>query len=143
MSELNTNTQSSQNAVSKSVLLTGKCQEDFIVHIYYTEDTNQASDETKKELCIHHGLKWLERQDERFKIALIVDWLDSKGYYISVDISTCYSKFDFNINMGNNKEFNSVYNRSTGTIFYNCKTRKECLIEAIQKVNELFNTKVV
>lgn len=130
-------------SVSKSVFLTGKCEEDFLIHVYYNEDTNQASDESKKEFVIHHAIKWFERQDKRLKTALIIEWFDSKGFYISTDISSCYSEFDFSINMGNNKEFSSVYNKNTGSLFYDCKTRQECLIEAIKKANYLYNEKVV
>lgn len=128
--------------VSKSVFLTGECEEDFLIHVYYNEDTNQASDESKKEFVIHHALEWFERQDKRLKLSLIIEWFDLKAFYISTDISSCYSEFHFNINMGNHKEFNSVYNKDTGTLFYNCKNRQECLIESIQKANELYNAKV-
>ena len=67
------------------MILTGRAKEDFLIKVYYQEDTNQASDESVKEKLFHHSQKWIERQDERLINALIVDFFDEKGFNISVE----------------------------------------------------------
>lgn len=156
------NAQLSQSSVSKSVFLTGKCEEDFLINIYYNEDTNQASDERKKEFVIHHALKWFERQDKRLKTALIIEWLDSIGINITIEIDvnnsanscedgcenceSCYdtwnSEYKYCICV-----FTEIKNKandySTSFSENNFQLRKDALENAIQKANELYNAKVV
>lgn len=60
--------------------LTGRAAEEFLTRIYYSEDTDQASDESNKELLIYHAEKWIDNQDERFVTLLIIQWLDTIQY---------------------------------------------------------------
>ena len=65
--------------------LTGKAKEDFLIKVYYQEDTNQASDESIKEKLFYHSQKWIERQDKRLINQLIIDFFDEKGFNISIE----------------------------------------------------------
>lgn len=104
------------------MILTGMALEDFLVWVYYGEDTNQASDESKIEKIIFHANRWVEKQDERFIDTLIIEWFDSVdlhiGYYYT------YVKFQTYVNDSNKGKFNS---------------RQEATEQAIIKANEIYN----
>ena len=70
---------------------------------------------------------WFNLQDESFKIALIIEWFDSVGIYITSDY--------FELNKG-------FYSEILDSNFAIVKpTRQEALTEAIKKANEIYNEK--
>ena len=104
--------------------LIGKAKEDFLIKVYYQEDTNQASDESIKEELFYHSQKWIERQDKRLINQLIIDFFDS----VNIPI-TLYTNW-------NNDEFGSQIKNYDFCYF---KTRKEAIEKAIEKANEVYN----
>ena len=98
--------------------LTGKAKESFID---YLDKTNQIK--------IEKGILNLHWQDlpEKFKNALIIEWFDSVGIYITSDY--------FELNKG-------FYSEILDSNFAIVKpTRQEALTEAIKKANEIYNEK--
>jgi hypothetical protein len=98
--------------------LTGKAKESFID---YLDKTNQIK--------IEKGILNLHWQDlpEKFKNALIIEWFDSVGIYITSDY------FELN---------NGFYSEILDSNFEIIKlTRQEALTEAIKKANEIYNEK--
>ena len=98
--------------------LTGKTKESFID---YLDKTNQIK--------IEKGILNLHWQDlpEKFKNALIIEWFDSVGIYITSDY------FELN---------NGFYSEILDSNFEIIKpTRQEALTEAIKKANEIYNEK--
>ena len=68
---------------------------------------------------------WFNLQDESFKIALIIEWFDSVGIYITSDY------FELN---------KCFYSEILDSNFAVVKpTRQEALTEAIKKANEYYN----
>ena len=100
------------------MILTGKAKESFID---YLDKTNQIK--------IEKGILNLHWQDlpEKFKNALIIEWFDSVGIYITSDY--------FELNKG-------FYSEILDSNFEIIKpTRQEALTEAIKKANEIYNSK--
>ena len=100
------------------MILTGKAKESFID---YLDKTNQIK--------IEKGILNLHWQDfpEKFKNALIIEWFDSVGIYITSDY--------FELNKG-------FYSEILNSNFAIVKpTRQEALTEAIKKANEIYNSK--
>ena len=100
------------------MILTGKAKESFID---YLDKTNQIK--------IEKGILNLHWQDlpEKFKNALIIEWFDSVGIYITSDY--------FELNKG-------FYSEILNSNFEIIKpTRQEALTEAIKKANEIYNEK--
>lgn len=98
--------------------LTGKAKESFID---YLDKTNQIK--------IEKGILNLHWQDlpEKFKNALIIEWFDSVGIYVTSDY------FELN---------NGFYSEILDSNFEIIKpTRQEALTEAIKKANEIYNEK--
>ena len=70
---------------------------------------------------------WFNLQDESFKNALIIEWFDSVGIYITSDY--------LELNKG-------FYSEILNDNFEIVKpTRQEALAEAIKKANEIYNSK--
>lgn len=97
------------------MILTGKAKENFLIKIYYSEDTNQDSDESKVDKVIFHALRWIERQDERLVYSLIIDWFDSVDLWEDL--------------------FYKEY-RATGF-----KDYKQAVVNTIEKGDKLYNEK--
>ena len=98
--------------------LTGKAKESFID---YLDKTNQIK--------IEKGILNLHWQDlpEKFKNALIIEWFDSVGIYVTSDY------FELN---------NGFYSEILDSNFEIIKpTRQEALTEAFKKANEIYNEK--
>ena len=99
--------------------LTGKAKESFID---YLDKTNQIK--------IEKGILNLHWQDlpEKFKNALIIEWFDSVGIYITSDY--------FELNKG---FYSEILNENFAIVK---PTRQEALTEAIKKANEIYNSKI-
>ena len=98
--------------------LTGKAKESFID---YLDKTNQIK--------IEKGILNLHWQDlpEKFKNALIIEWFDSVGIYITFDY------FDLNKCF-----YSEILNYNS---FSTVGTRQECAKNSILKANEIYNSK--
>ena len=100
------------------MILNGKTKESFIDCL---DKTNQIK--------IEKGILNLHWQDlpEKFKNALIIEWFDRVGVYITSDY--------FELNKG-------FYSEILDSNFAIVKpTRQEALIESIKKANEIYNEK--
>lgn len=122
--------------------LTNRALEDFLIKIYYQEDTNQASDESIKEKLFHHAKKWLERQDERFVNQLIIDFFDEKGFNISIetenDTMLKYVRgFESYVSFLLHGELMKINSDCLKKDVY--ETRTEAIKKAIEKANEVYN----
>ena len=98
--------------------LTGKAKESFID---YLDKTNQIK--------IEKGILNLHWQDlpEKFKNALIIEWFDSVGIYITfdyLDLNKCF--------------YSEISNYNSFSIVGN---RQECAKNSILKANEIYNEK--
>lgn len=99
--------------------MTGKCKRTFL--IWLKRRVNSKLHE------IDNIEFWFNLQDESFKIALIIEWFDSVGIYITSDY--------FELNKG-------FYSEILDSNFAIVKpTRQEALTEAIKKANEIYNEK--
>ena len=122
--------------------LIGKAKEDFLIKVYYQENTNQASDESIKEKLFYHSQKWIERQDKRLINQLIIDFFDEKGFNISIEtendtILKYVRGFESYVSFllhGDLFKLNSDYLKND---VY--ETRKEAIEKAIEKANEVHN----
>lgn len=113
------------------MILSGKCLSDFLVRVYYSEDTNQASDESKRKLVEHHAMKWLEKQDERFINALIIDFFDSVGIYVEVN---------FQINdVGEFRATSNLFYKNDYIDYISCDSRQKAIEEGIKFANKYYN----
>ena len=111
---------------NKIMILTGKAKESFID---YLDKTNQIK--------IEKGILNLHWQDlpEKFKNALIIEWFDSVGIYISINYVDFYDEFR------NNTGFETyVTNKGLSVKFRSVSSRQEAIKQAIKKANEIYNT---
>ena len=112
---------------NKIMILTGKAKESFID---YLDKTNQIK--------IEKGILNLHWQDlpEKFKNALIIEWFDSVGIYISINY------VDFYDELRNNTGFETyVTNKGLSVKFRSVSSRQEAIKQAIKKANEIYNNK--
>jgi hypothetical protein len=116
-----------QTDVSVSAFLNGKAKQDFIK--WY--DKNYIS--VERFLKDYDPEQLFKSLHEPFKPTLIVEWLDSIGMFIDCGY---YAKGKMCSGIESEK-FSFI---STGTKH---ETRREAIISAIQKANELYNAKVV
>ena len=114
-------------SVSVSAFLTGKAKQDFIK--WY--DKNYIS--VERFLKDYDPEQLFKSLHEPFKPTLIVEWLDSIGMFIDCGY---YAKGKMCSGIESEK-FSFI---STGTKH---ETRREAIISAIKKANELYNAKVV
>ena len=111
---------------NKIMILTGKAKESFID---YLDKTNQIK--------IEKGILNLHWQDlpEKFKNALIIEWFDSVGIYISINY------VDFYDELRNNTGFETyVTNKGLSVKFRSVSSRQEAIKQEIKKANEIYNT---
>lgn len=120
------------------MVLTDKCKEDFLIKVYYQEDTNQASDESIKEKLFYHSQKWIERQDERLINALIIEFFDSVGIYIEIQKQTRNYEGENIVYFLSFIEEENIKDVNNDYLFL---TRQESTEEAIKKANEIYNNK--
>ncbi len=96
--------------------------------------TNKCLEDFRKYISFHHGLDlndW-EVQKQVFLNALIIEFFDSVGIYISPTHIHLYSGLFFNSMVRYGKQNNEIGN-------YN--TRPEAINKAIEKANEIYNSK--
>lgn len=95
------------------MLLTGKCKEDFLIHLKETRRCNEKS---------------FSEFPAIFEDALIIEWLDSVGIYVT--ILPCIDKtFDSYVTINKKRIEVSQFN----------ETRSEATQKAILKANEIYN----
>ena len=100
-------------------ILTGKCKRTFLKWLKIR--VNSTLHEIDK---IEF---WFNLQDESFKIALIIEWFDSIGIYITSDY--------FELNKG---FYSEILNENFEIVK---PTRQEATLQAIKKANEIYNEK--
>ena len=99
------------------MILTGKAKEDFI--------------KTK----IGNEISLFESMLPIYRNALIIEWFDSVGIYISINY------VDFYDELRNNTGFETyVTNKGLSVKFRSVSSRQEATIQAIKKANEIYNT---
>lgn len=131
------NTQLPQSSVSVSAFLNGKAKQDFEVFQIHRSLAITNADRLEnykldfKDLEPYSHHIW--RMDEVYLIALIIEWLDTTGMFIDCGY---YAK---------GKMCSRIESENFSFISTDTKhqTRKEALIEAIKKADELYNAKVV
>ena len=114
------------------MILTWKCKEAFID---YLDKTNQ--------ITIEKGILKLHWQDfpEKYIHALIIDFFDSVGIYISVKRLCTSLKFRCWYFIITNKDGNYLNKHSSDESRINNDSRIEITIEVIKKANEIYNEK--
>lgn len=122
--------------------LIGKAKEDFLIKVYYQENTNQASDESIKEKLFYHSQKWIERQDKRLINQLIIDFFDEKGFNISIEtendtILKYVRGFESYVSFLLHGDLFKLNSDCLKNDVY--ETRKEAIEKAIEKANEVYN----
>lgn len=125
------------------MILTGKAKEAFLKHVYFTEDTIQVNESIEAEI-LEESSCWLINQDERFRHAMIISWLDSVGIYVNVcpnylDHERKYSEGDFKAVINFQDGTNTV---SVDFPFESCfvsLSRQQATEKAIEKAIEIYN----
>lgn len=101
------------------MILTGKTKADFLKENKWVE-----------ELLFHEV-------DEIYINALIIDWLDEKGIYISIEFNNSNVAYILS-----SVEFSySITTSGENYIDFYYKTRREATVQAIIKANEIYNLK--
>ena len=108
------------------MILIGKAKEDFESWLY-------SNDVLIKD-GIYDDTYLIEVFDElplNLQYASIIEWFDSVGIYVNSSGLTLSKAFISDVSVDNNCEYN----------YDGFRTRKEALIEAIKKANEIYNEK--
>src|SRR5690606_33935055 len=101
------------------MILTGKAKEDFLKWYYYNN---------------YHHQVFTETSDDIFINALIIEWIDSVGIFISINYVSFYDE------LRNDKGFEAyVTNNGLSVKFRIVKNRQEAIEKAIKKANEIYN----
>ena len=120
--------------LSKSVLITGKCKEEFLNFYWknYIGKTRFLNEKTETDDFFHSLYP-------TFKNALILDFFDSVGVYIAI-LPIIYQNEKLNCFQVeiNNKIIGHKTKQSR-----NFDNRTDALLRAIEMTNEIFNAKVV
>lgn len=112
-------------------MLTGQCKNDFELWMfnYFIEH--------RPDYPSHWIISKFERKTELEKLAFYMEWFDSVGIYIIVDI--------WHRELRNNVMYFgfSLENKQTDIVtgHYHIKSRQEATKDAIEKANELYNDK--
>jgi hypothetical protein len=110
-------------SVSKSVFLTDECKEKFLRYISFTHGLDETDFELKKQVFLN---------------ALIIEFFDSVGIYISIHY------VDFVNKLTSAKGFEGIVTHGhLSTRFREVGTRLEATKAGIEKANEIYNAKVV
>ena len=103
---------------NKIMILTGKASKDFIKWLHFK-----------------HNLQPYNLFNEIIQYALIIEWFDSVGIYISINYVDFYDEFR------NNTGFETyVTNKGLSVKFRSVSIRQEAIKQAIKKANEIYNT---
>ena len=104
------------------MILTGKAKEDF--YKYINIEDYKLFDYVRKKYA-----------NEIVLNALIIEWFDSVGIYISINYVDFYDEFR------NNTGFETyVTNKGLSVKFRSVSSRQEATVQAIKKANEIYNT---
>ena len=107
---------------NKIMILTGKAKEDF--YKYINIEDYKLFDYVRKKYA-----------NEIVLNALIIEWFDSVGIYISINYVDFYDEFR------NNTGFETyVTNKGLSVKFRSVSSRQEAIKQAIKKANEIYNT---
>ena len=107
---------------NKIMILTGKAKEDF--YRYINIEDYKLFDYVRKKYA-----------NEIVLNALLIEWFDSVGIYISINYVDFYDEFR------NNTGFETyVTNKGLSVKFRSVSIRQEATIQAIKKANEIYNT---
>ena len=107
------------------MILTGKAKEDF--YKYINIEDYKLFDYVRKKYA-----------NEIVLNALIIEWFDSVGIYISINYVDFYDEFR------NNTGFETyVTNKGLSVKFRSVSIRQEAIKQAIKKANEIYNEKYV
>ena len=107
---------------NKIMILTGKAKEDF--YKYINIEDYKLFDYVRKKYA-----------NEIVLNALIIEWFDSVGIYISINYVDFYDEFR------NNTGFETyVTNKGLSVKFRSVSIRQEAIKQAIKKANEIYNT---
>ena len=107
---------------NKIMILTGKAKEDF--YKYINIEDYKLFDYVRKKYA-----------NEIVLNALIIEWFDSVGIYISINYVDFYDEFR------NNTGFETyVTNKGLSVKFRSVSIRQEATIQAIKKANEIYNS---
>ena len=110
---------------NKIMILTGKAKEDF--YKYINIEDYKLFDYVRKKYA-----------NEIVLNALIIEWFDSVGIYISINYVDFYDEFR------NNTGFETyVTNKGLSVKFRSVSIRQEAIKQAIKKANEIYNEKYV
>ena len=97
------------------MILTGKAKEDF---------------------SYNYNMSNFNGYSETLQNALIIEWFDSVGIYISINY------VDFYDELRNDKGFEAcVTNKGLSVMFRSVSSRQEATLQAIKKANEIYNSK--
>ena len=106
------------------MILTGKAKEDF--YKYLNIKDYKLFDYVRKKYA-----------NEIVSNALIIEWFDSVGIYISINY------VDFYDELRNDKGFEAcVTNKGLSVMFRSVSSRQEATLQAIKKANEIYNSKI-
>ena len=104
------------------MILTGKAKEDF--YKYINIEDYKLFDYVRKKYA-----------NEIVLNALIIEWFDSVGIYISINYVDFYDEFR------NNTGFETyVTNKGLSVKFRSVSIRQEAIKQAIKKANEIYNS---
>ena len=107
---------------NKIMILTGKAKEDF--YRYINIEDYKLFDYVRKKYA-----------NEIVLNALIIEWFDSVGIYISINYVDFYDEFR------NNTGFETyVTNKGLSVKFRSVSIRQEAIKQAIKKANEIYNS---
>ena len=112
------------------MILTGKAKEDFEKwlnkEMYYLGRHNFEDRDNN-----------IEDLSDNFQNALIIEWLDSVGIYISINYVNFYDE------LRNSTGFETyVTNKGLSIKFRSVSSRQEAIKQAIKKANEIYNEKI-
>ena len=103
------------------MILTGKASKDFIKWLHFK-----------------HNLQPYNLFNEIIQYALIIEWFDSVGIFVSINYVDFYNE------IRNDKGFETyVTNKGLSVKFRSVSIRQEAIKQAIKKANEIYNEKYV
>ena len=103
------------------MILTGKAKEDF--YKYINIEDYKLFDYVRKKYA-----------NEIVLNALIIEWFDSVGIYVSINYVDFYNE------IRNDKGFEAYVTKGISVKFRSVSSRQEATIQAIKKANEIYNT---
>ena len=91
---------------------------------------------TKEDFSYNYNMSDFNGYSETLQNALIIEWFDSVGIYISINYVDFYDEFK------NDTGFETyVTNKGLSVKFRIVSNRQEAIKQAIEKANEIYNNK--